>query len=101
MKLIPLGDRVLLEPIFPKQELAEKLEENSGLSLPPIDDKQSFEGVPEKGIVRELPEEYDGPLKIGMKVFFKSERPSGFKLDDGTRRIVVDIKDCTIEIRET
>lgn len=48
------------------------------------DNKNNFEGIPNQGYIRHLPEGHKGNLKVGMRIVFEDEKPNAFKDDETT-----------------
>ena len=93
----PVAGSVLLEPVLQRAEWAENVEKRSGIIIPPPDNKHSFEGVPNQGIVFSLPDGYDGPLQVGMRVLFDDKNPHGFK-HDGKPIIRIKLENILAEV---
>lgn len=92
MKLTPVNGNFLVEPRLHSQVKTEQLRERveksgSGLLIPdikPDNTKHDFEGIPNQGIIRFLPEGYDGELAVGTMIVFDEQNPKGFKWDGMT-----------------
>lgn len=81
MKLIPVGQNILVEPL--KKEETTK----SGLII-----ESKGESRPEQGTVIRLGEEYKGLLKVGEQVLFKKYAPDEVDLD-GTKLLIMKEED--------
>lgn len=89
----------LIEPVLrtdqENKELRERLEK-SGLLMPDNanrpDNKTKFEGVPNQGIIRYMPEGYAGELKVGMHVVFDENTPQGLKYEGMTLFAIKDFQ---------
>lgn len=83
LEITPVNGRALIAPILHSEARAKEVMDRSGLYLVKPDNKlHSFEGIPSQGIIRALPAEYYGPLRVGMRVVFSEEAPKGFKHND-------------------
>lgn len=83
MNITPVAGRALIEPILHSEARAKEVMDRSGLHLTKPDNKlNSFEGIPNQGVVYALPDAYEGPLTVGMHVVFVENAPRGFKHDD-------------------
>lgn len=84
--ITPTNGNFLIEPIIRTEQETKELRDRlakSGLYAADIkpDNKTKFEGVPNQGIIRYIPEGYEGELKAGMHVVFDESTPQGFKHD--------------------
>lgn len=82
--LIPVSGNLFVRPVLASEERAEAIAKRSGLLIPKPDNKHSFEGVPNQGIIYALPADYSGSLKVGSRVVFDEKAPKGFKWDGFT-----------------
>jgi co-chaperonin GroES (HSP10) len=89
--ITPVNGYFLVEPVLrtelENKELKARMEK-SGLIMPDNanqpDNRNKFEGVPNQGYVRYLPEAYKGGIKVGMHIVFDEDKPNGVKHDDIT-----------------
>lgn len=84
--IVPTSDNILVEPILRMAAATKELRDRaakSGLFVADQkpDNRETFEGIPNQGIVRYLPESYVGELKVGDHVIFSVEKPEGFKFE--------------------
>lgn len=82
--ITPAPGKLLVRPVLASEERAEAIRKRSGLYIPKPDNKHSFEGVPNQGIIYAIDPEYSGDLKVGVRVIFNENQPKGFKWDDFT-----------------
>ena len=90
MKLIPMGERVVLKPV----EAEEKTK--SGLYLPKSEDKK-------QGIVVEVGSLKDGsliPLKKGDKVIYGGYSSEEYEMN-GEKLLIIEFKDVIAKLEET
>lgn len=89
--ITPVNGNFLVEPMLrteiENKELKDRMAK-SGLLVPDAagkpDNKNKFEGVPNQGVIRHIPESYKGELKVGQMIVFAIESPSGLKWEDKT-----------------
>lgn len=84
MNITPAPGMVLVRPVLASEERAAEIQKRSGLLIPKPDNKHSFEGVPNQGIIYAIDPNYTGELKVGARVVFDEKAPKGFKWDDFT-----------------
>lgn len=92
MTLTPLPGHIIITPYLHSDAMAKSVHERSGLYIPKPDNKHSFEGVPSRGFIVALPENYDGELKVGQQVIFSENQPKGFKDPDDDKRTLFALK---------
>lgn len=85
--ITPVNDNFLIEPIMRTAAQTEELRKRaskSGLIIPEAktDNRETFEGIPNQGYIRYLPESYSGDMKAGTRIIFAVEKPQGFKFQD-------------------
>lgn len=85
MALRAVGGNFFIEPRLNTDRMAANLKKRSGLLVAAPDNKHSFEGVPNTGVIRFVPEGYAGELKVGMMVVFDEPKPKGFKNPDNLK----------------
>lgn len=84
MQITPVNNNFLVEPILRTAAETDELRKRAGKSGLLIaetkpDNKNKFEGIPNTGTIRYLPESYKGELKVGMHVVFAIDKPNGIK----------------------
>ena len=90
MKLIPIGERVVLKPVERTEERT-----RSGIYLPKSDDKK-------EGIVVEVGNFKDGgmiPLKKGDKILYGGYSSEEFELN-GEKHLIIEFKDVVARIED-
>lgn len=100
MAVVPVNDNFLIEPRLHSELKTEQLRKQvaksgSGLLIPdskPDNTRHDFEGVPNQGIIRYVPEGYAGELKVGLFVVFAEANPKGFKDPDNPKVTLFPIK---------
>ena len=79
-KVTPVEGTVLVEPLL-QSELRAAAYKKVGILIPKPDNKHSFEGVPNIGVIHSLSTDYKGDLKVGDNVVFNVDKPIPVKLD--------------------
>lgn len=83
--IIPSAGICLVEPYLHSKAYADEVKSRSGLYVESKPDhKSTFEGVPNRGFIVALPENYAGDHKVGQQIVFNEESPKGFKWNDKT-----------------
>ena len=88
MKIIPVNETFLVEAILrtdAQHEETKKKVEKAGLIMvakTQPNNRETFEGIPNQGYVRYLPESYKGEIKAGTRIVFQIEKPNGFHIGD-------------------
>lgn len=81
-ELTPINGRIAVEPKLRSKDLEDQL--NKKIPGFVYQAPDGMEGLPDRGIVYKLPEDYDGDLKVGDYVVFKEDKPKGYKWDGRT-----------------
>lgn len=76
-KIKPLPGRIIVE-IVSRSESRRVQAESAGILLHDAE----IEGAPNEGIVYAVAPGVDPEIKVGRRVFYKEETPTGFKIDD-------------------
>ncbi len=87
MKIIPIGERVVIEKVEADQKTA------SGIVIP-----GAAKELPQLANVLEVPEKTDCSIKVGDKVIYKQYAGTEVKLD-GKEYIVIDLENILAVVK--
>ncbi len=87
MKIIPIGERVVIKKIEADKKTA------SGIVIP-----GAAKELPQLAEVVEVPEDHDGVVKLGDKVIYKQYSGTEVKLDENAY-IVIDLENILAVVK--